>query len=153
MEIKNIIEKVALDHYQGKEISLCADLEFRKKLAQYMLDNRKELDEVFQSIGYHYTTCTNYDPFNEILAIVKGEPYFEYIANEIDSGKWLRVRYYKHLLTETKFERKQFICGEYYDAVFDTAENTFQLVNKEMKINLIRKSPDHKYTKLVFIAE
>jgi hypothetical protein len=130
-----IISSIARTHHKSTENNFCFDEDFRKNLIEYANKYKAHIEDILASIGYNFITCDNYSPFDEVMSIIKGEPYFRYIVNEINSDKKIEVCYYKHLLNSPVFYVNQFINGNYYGATFDD-DGEFLLsddVNFELK--------------------
>lgn len=152
---EDIIIKFATKHYEG-DMDIKSedyDWELRDKVVKYAEENDRRVKDILSDIGYSFYTCTNHSPFYEIISIIKGEPYFEYVANEINpDSKEIKVNYYKHLLKNNIFDVKQFIKGKYYDSSFNA--DTFHFHVKDGSIVLILKKNmvGYKYTHLLYKA-
>lgn len=131
----SIIDEFAEKHYKGQMINIKISDDLREKLIQYGKENYRRIEGNLSSIGYPvYRTCTNYDGVEEVMAMIRGEPYFEYLANEIDNDKLIKVCYYDFLLKANSFELKQFIYGKHYDATFNVLTGNFTVENDSVKI-------------------
>lgn len=149
------IADIAKKLYSGEPITISINDELREEIVDYGNKYRNNVKRILSDIGYEcYMTCTNYDAVDEVLSIIKGEPYFEYIANEANDDKIIKVHYYLHLLKSPIVNTKQFIYGKYYNITFNALNHEMSIVDDvDYKIQL-QKSYLLKsgYSKLYFQA-
>jgi len=108
--MEKLIFDVANSHYTGTPIDKFVPiLDINDKVSYDKVEN------ILKFIGYSFCTCTNYSPVDDVLSIIRGEPYFVYVANESDDRKLITVYYYKHLLSSPVYYGKKFIHGNHYD--------------------------------------
>ena len=138
-EYENTIRDIATKHYKGLLDGITLNSQERKQIVEYAIMNKNHIDDMLANIGYRYTTCTNYSAFSEVLSLIRGEPYFEYIANEIDDRKIIHVYYHPSLLVGTEFHIRQFIHGDHFDAKFNAVTGNFELLNSN-KYTLVNTS-------------
>ena len=151
------IKDVAKKHYFGEDISFddSGDDDFRDRVVQYGNNNKDTIRHMLYTIGYEcYTTCTNYDAVREILCIIAGQPYFEYLINEINDKKRIQVNYYIYLLRNLVVYKEQSIYGTKYDIVFNSLNRTMRLEDSKQYKIMLEKSfvTKNGYTKLLFEA-
>jgi len=153
----NYIRDIAKKHYHGIPIMFTDsdNKSFRDRVVQYGNNNKSAIKHMLSTIGYQcYMTCTNYDAVDEVLCIIAGEPYFEYLANERDDEKIIEVNYYLHLLHNPVLAKRQFIYGIYYNITFNALNHSMEITDSNRYKITLQKSylTKHGYTKLYFEA-
>jgi len=148
------IESVAEKHRKHKLVKFELTNEEKNKIISYADANQRQVNDMLHKIGYTFVTCINYSPFDEVMSLIKGEPYFYYVINEVDpSMKEIKVDYYEFLLRPI-VKTKMFFSGTEYDIEFITAEKKINILNDKIdfKLQLGRGSSSNEYNQLSFIA-
>lgn len=129
------IKTIAYNHFHGIMFNIDITEEERKTILDYAKQNKEKIEELLSQIGYHvYITCTNYDAYKEVISMIEGKPYYEYIANERNDEKTIKICYHENLLKSLVFDEHQFIYGEYYDIIFNVSNGKIKCHdNKKIK--------------------
>jgi len=132
-----IICDIASAHYYGKLKYILMEDNMKEKIIQYAKTNKEYINNLLFKIKYRHRTSINYSPAEEIIAIISGKPYLEYIANDIDQRNIIKLEYYRNLVKSKIISLDLLINEKCYQVMYDTDSGNFKISNNEIQIKEI----------------
>lgn len=134
-EYDNIIENIVKEHKNGRFLHLRwnpKNENLVNNIIKYIELNKNHINHILLKNGYSFYTCSNYHPLDEIISIIKGEPYYQYLFNEGDDNyKKIEVIYYINNLKSLVTYSKCLMYGMNPQISFNALTGSLKVLNND----------------------
>ncbi len=137
LDAKLLLQILVYYPYHQYDLNCSITSNVRQIMLDYIKTNPQVINTLAKLVGYHFITCTGYCPENEIMAFIRGQPYHQWVINEINPKQEFTLTFN----TQNWYSKNNIIQYEsgYSDLGWNFNTTTYEVTPCDIRDN-------HKYT-------